>query len=242
MFLKLVTLAQRLAQRAVLLAQAVDVQFLAEDELHLLQREGLQHVIAGAGLHGLDRRLDRAVRRHHHHGNRGVGALHGLQEFQAIHARQFQVGHDQIDLFLPQDVQAGFGIRRREDGVALLGQVQLQQTPHLGFVFNDQEGGHYFARDNMEKTALSLGKRVASAASRVRGDFAGKEQTPHPPSYLGHPLPWERAMSCVPGTAMAGRASPCHRGGKFLLPACKLRRPRPAAGRWLTSFPPRKSS
>ena len=59
-----------------------------------------------------------------------------------VHARQLEVGHDQIDLFLPQDVQAGFGVGGRQDGVALLRKVQLQQTPHLGFVFNNQESGH----------------------------------------------------------------------------------------------------
>ena len=57
---KLVALAQRFAQRAVLLAQAMNVQFLAEDELDFLHAEGLQHIVAGARFHGLDGRLDGA--------------------------------------------------------------------------------------------------------------------------------------------------------------------------------------
>ncbi len=120
----------------------MNVQFLAEDELDFLHAKGLQHIIAGARLHGLNRRLHRAKGGHDHYGQRGVGAFHRLQEFQAIHPGQLEVGHDQIDFFLPQDIQAGFGISGGQNGIALLRQVQLQQTPHFCFVFNNQESGH----------------------------------------------------------------------------------------------------
>ena len=118
-----VAASERFAQRAVFLAQAVRIEFLADHQHELVERKRLRHVIARADFHRFDGRFDRAVRRHHHDGKRGVRALHGLQEFEAAHSRQAQIGHDQVRLFAHQQLQPRFRVRRGVHERNLLRQV-----------------------------------------------------------------------------------------------------------------------
>ena len=139
-----VAAAQRFAQRAVFLAQAVRIELLADHQHELVERKRLRDVIARADFHRFDGRFDRAVRRHHHDGQRGVRALHGLQKFQAAHSRQAQIGHHEVRLFAHQKLQPGFRVRRRVHDETFFAQLQLEQPPHLGFVF-DNENRRFFA-------------------------------------------------------------------------------------------------
>jgi hypothetical protein len=72
--------------------------------------------------------------RHDHHGQGGIGALH----FQPVHARQAQVGENEIDFLPAQLSQCIPSIRRLYDVVAFFSQVQLDQPEQFGFVLNDQ--------------------------------------------------------------------------------------------------------
>ena len=65
----LISLAQRFTQRAVLLPQALHIQFFVHHHTHFDQGKRLQDIVTGAGFHGLDRGLHRPERGHHHHGS-----------------------------------------------------------------------------------------------------------------------------------------------------------------------------
>ena len=134
-----VAAAQLFAQRAVFLAQAARIELLADLQDEFGERKGLRHKVARADLHRLDGRFDRAVSGHHDHGQRRVRALHGLQKFQAAHSRQAQVRHDEIGFFADQKLQARFCVRRRVNDETFLAELQFEQPPHFGFVFDDED-------------------------------------------------------------------------------------------------------
>ena len=108
-----------------------------DDHPHFSERKWLQHVVAGAGLHGLDCSLDAAERGHHDHGHGRVLALDGLQKLLAVHAGKFQVGQHQIDGIFAQQLQSGLGVSRGKRGESVVAKVQLEQAAHLGFVLDD---------------------------------------------------------------------------------------------------------
>ncbi len=122
------------------------VQFLANYQHELGERERLGHVVARADLHRFDSRFDRPVGRHHNHGQRAVHALYGLQKFQPAHPGQAQVGHHKVRLFADQELQAGFRVRRRVNNEAFLAKLQLEQPPHFGFIFDDENCRFFLAR------------------------------------------------------------------------------------------------
>ena len=68
--------------------------------------------------------------------------LDGLQKFQPIHSRKLQIGQDKIDRTLPQQFEARLRVSRRQDREAVLAEIQLEQAPHLGLVFDDQNRWH----------------------------------------------------------------------------------------------------
>ena len=141
-----VAAAQRLAQRAIFFAQAVRIEFLANHQHEFGERKRLGHEVARANLHRFDGRFDGAVGRHHDHGQRGVHALYGLQKFQAAHSRQAQVGHDEVGFFADQELQPGFRVRRGVDDETFFAELQLEQPPHFGFVFDDEDCCFFVAR------------------------------------------------------------------------------------------------
>jgi hypothetical protein len=114
---------QRLAQRAILFPQIANIQLFVDDHPHFGERKRLQHVIAGAGFHGFHRGLHAAKCGHHDDGKRCVLALDGLQKFQPIHARQFQIGHDQINGILAQQLESGFRILGGKRGESILAEI-----------------------------------------------------------------------------------------------------------------------
>ena len=132
-----VAFAQRFAQRPIFLAQVVDVQFLADHHAHLAERKWFQHVVAGSGFHGFDGRLYRTKGRHYHHWHRRVLAFYCLQEFQAVHARQLEIGDHEVNCVFAQKFQPRLCVAGGERGEAVLAEIQFEQAPHLGFVFDN---------------------------------------------------------------------------------------------------------
>jgi hypothetical protein len=137
-----VTLAERFAQRTVFFTQVADVKFFVDDHAHFAERKWLQDVVAGSGFHGFDGGFNRAESGHHYDWQRGILVLNDVQEFQAVHARKFEVGQNKIDVILVQQFCRAFGVASRERGEAVFGEIQLKQAPHLGFVFDNQDSGH----------------------------------------------------------------------------------------------------
>ena len=137
-----VLLSEGFAQRAILLAQAGVVEFLAHHHAHFGERERLEDVVAGAGLHRLDRGFNRPERGHDDDGQRGILLLGGLQKFEPADAGKFEVGENEVNGFGGEQLQSSFGVAGGERFEAVVAEVQLQQPAHLGFVFDDENSRH----------------------------------------------------------------------------------------------------
>ena len=90
-----------------------------------------------------------------------VGAFDGLQEFDAAHAGQFEIGDDQVELIGIEEFEGGFGIGDGLGAKVLVGELELEQAAHFGFVFDDEDGG-LFGHFSDLKTAINL--RLESVA------------------------------------------------------------------------------
>jgi len=139
-----VAAAQRLAQVAIFFAQGVGGQLLADDENELGERKRFEDVIAGARLHGVDGGLDGAVGGHHDDRNAGVDTFERVEKFEAGHAGELEIGDDDIGGVLAEDLQGGFGVGCDAGLKTFLGELELEEAAHLGFVFDD-EYGRFFA-------------------------------------------------------------------------------------------------
>ena len=136
-----VSLAEGLAQIAIFFAQLVRIQFLADYQHKLSERERFQHVIAGADFHRFDGGFNRAKGGHDDDGHCCVGAFDGLQEFDAAHAGQFEIGDNQVELIGIEEFEGGFGVGDGLGAKALIGELKLEKAAHFGLVFDDEDGG-----------------------------------------------------------------------------------------------------
>ncbi len=137
-----VLLPKGFAKRAVLLAQAGVIELLVNHHPHLGERERLEDVVAGAGFHRLHSSFNRPECGHDDNRQRGILLLGGLQKFEPVDAREFQVGEDEVNRFGSEQLQSRFGVAGGERFEAVVAQVQLKQASHLGFVFDDEDGRH----------------------------------------------------------------------------------------------------
>ena len=156
-----VALAEGFAQITIFFAQLVRIEFLADHQHELGERKRFQHVIARADFHRFDGGFDRSERGHDDDGYRCVCAFHGLQEFDAAHAGQFEVGDDQVELIGIEEFEGSFGVGDGLGAKVLVGELKLEKAAHFGFVFDDEDGGllgHFSA----SKTAINL--RLESVA------------------------------------------------------------------------------
>ena len=124
-------------QIAVLRAQLGNIQLLVNDDQHLRQRERFEHIVAGSGFHGFHGGFNGPECGHHHDWQGRIVPLDGLQKFQAVHAGKLEIGNDEIDRIFAQQLESGFGVSGGERGETVLAEIQLQQTAHLGFVFDN---------------------------------------------------------------------------------------------------------
>ena len=156
-----VSLAESLAQISIFFAQLVRIQFLADYQHKLGERERFQNVVAGADFHRFDGGFNRAEGGHDDDGYRCVCAFDGLQEFHAAHAGQFEVGDDQVELIGIEEFESGFGVGDGLGAKVLVGEFKLEKAAHFGFVFDDEDGG-LFSHFSGSKTAIIL--RLESVA------------------------------------------------------------------------------
>ena len=126
----------------VLLLEAPGGQSPADDDLQLLDVEGLDDVVEGPGLQGLDGLGDAAVGRDQD--DRQVGqVLPGVAEdVHAVGAGHLDVGDDEIDLLLGQDLEAAGGRQGGLDGVAFFLEDDREQVEEALFVVDDQDRFH----------------------------------------------------------------------------------------------------
>ena len=124
--------------RRVLPHHAAVPQGLAHEPFELIDVERFFDVIEGPVPHGLDGRRHRGVGGDHHH-LRVEPALFDLDdEFHAVHAGHFQIGHDAIELFALQQLQrlerAGRAVHLVAGGAKHLG----HRFAGLAVVIDDQ--------------------------------------------------------------------------------------------------------
>jgi hypothetical protein len=103
--------------------------------------EGLQDVVGGALLHGLDRGLHVDHARDHHDLLLGIALLHALHELGAVDLRHHQVREDHVEVLALEDVQRLLAAGRGPDLVALSRQQALDQLAEVALVVDRQDAG-----------------------------------------------------------------------------------------------------
>ncbi len=141
-----VLLSKGFAKRAILLAQAGVIEFLVHHHSHFGERERLEHVVAGAGFHRLNRCFHRPERGHDDDGQRGILLFGGVQKFEPADPRKFEVGEHEVNGFGGEQLQPSLGVAGGERFEAVVAQVQFEQASHLGLVFDDEDRRHDLSR------------------------------------------------------------------------------------------------
>jgi hypothetical protein len=140
--------AQRRERDAARLLHGRARQRTRDRRQQLLQADRLLEEIERADLGGVDRRLDRSVPRHHHHGHRELAAGRPLaQERHAIGVRHPDVEQHERGL-LPLAIGTGFArVLGERDAIALVLQDLGQELADADFVVDDEQffgEGHFF--------------------------------------------------------------------------------------------------
>ena len=105
--------------------------------------DGLRDEVLGAVLHGLDRGLDRAERRHHEDRERGVGFDRGVEDREAVRARQLPVGEHQVEALARAELLHGLGPGLDAGDVeALRLEHLLEHRAQRALVLDDQDARH----------------------------------------------------------------------------------------------------
>jgi hypothetical protein len=125
-----------LGQQPAVLQTAVDLQ------LELGQIEGLEHVIVGPGLHGLDRRLDRPVGRHHQHQRALVEHPGALDDLQTAGAGHPVVGDDDVEHLALQGLERLLGVGSGDDAPAPVREGGDDALPQVRLVLHDEDLPH----------------------------------------------------------------------------------------------------
>ncbi len=164
---------QHLAQEHVLADQR-----LLRDDLHHHQAEffgveRLDEVVVGAGLHGLDRGLDRGVGGHDDDGHVLLGLLRRFEHLEAVHARHLQVDQENRPPAIAQHLQRGRAVVGGVERVAVLRQPSRQRFPDDFLVVNHEDARAFLAhgvRPSREApdTWLRMVRRASWSSRRPR--------------------------------------------------------------------------
>lgn len=121
------------------------------DQVVLLQRQRYRDAQIVVVPRLEDELVDRAlVDRAHHRSGVGMAGEHdadhvgvqfpGLaQQFAAGHARHHEIGNDQVEGFLAQQVERILAVEGRDDVVVFLAEYALQRLQHVGFVVHQKQ-------------------------------------------------------------------------------------------------------
>ena len=109
---EVVNVLLRVPQVLDFVLQAPVLDRLGDLELHLLDLERLLHVVEGADLHRLDRRVDRSERRHQDDRRVRLERLGRAQHVHAVAATHLQVAQDDVVLPLVELLDGDVAIRR----------------------------------------------------------------------------------------------------------------------------------
>ena len=119
--------------------EAPRFQGLVDEDQDLGDFEGLEDVVEGAHLGGLDGGFRRSEGGHDDDGKLGLDGAHGLKGLEAVHARHAHVHDDEVEPLGLHHGQAGLPAAGRPNGVAFLAQELLEALPQMRIVVNDQD-------------------------------------------------------------------------------------------------------
>src|SRR5262245_1840951 len=192
----------RAPQAAVLLLERPPLEGALDREQHGLRLEGLGHVVAGAGAHRLDGRVDAAERRHQHHRRLGAQPAEVPDHLDAGLSRHLDVAQHDAVVGLAQLLEGERGARRLGDGEPALAEERGEHLAHGGVVGDAQDArgfGHH--RSVLEHAACQRGARPARAAGGGGEDCPRRWcRMPHP----GRPDAAARASAAACGRGPAG--------------------------------------
>ncbi len=122
--------------------EAAVLDGLVDLELHLLDLERLLHVVEGADLHRLHRRVHRSERRHQDDGRGRVQRLGGPQDVEAVTASHLQIAEHDVVLRVLQFLDGDVAVRCLVDIVLRLGQGADDAAAEKVVVVGYQDAAH----------------------------------------------------------------------------------------------------
>jgi hypothetical protein len=152
----------RLAEPEVLRREALLLQAALDDVHHLLDAEGLDHVVVGAALHRVDGGLDGAEARHDDRDDAGVGAVELVEQLEAAHAGHLQVGDDEVVGVALELLQGALPVVCGADLEALEREEVREDLPDDLLVIHHQHSGR-----RVEEGVLHRGGTLTARARSV---------------------------------------------------------------------------
>src|ERR1019366_3838915 len=161
-----------LLERDVLVDEAFLLERAPDDELELLDVEGLGDVVVRSGLERFDRRLRGGVRRDHDDGGFPARFAHLLEDVEAAAVGHLQVGHDEVRRRRLERREAFDASARRGHAVAVLLKEDREHLPDAGFIVDDEEMGAIFGR---HETSVGVCSTAAGTTASRAGPARGSE-------------------------------------------------------------------
>ena len=150
-----------------LVLQAPVLDGLFDLELHLLDFEGLLHVVEGADLHRLDRGVDGAERRHQDDRRRRVQRLGRPQHVEPVAAAHLQVAEDDVVVAFVQLLDRDVAVRRLVDVVPRVGQRADDAAAEGIVIVGDQDTTHTLCLSSQLPAASDLQPALISTSWKL---------------------------------------------------------------------------
>ena len=139
---ELVDVLLRAAEVVEFVLQPLHLERLLDLDFHLLDLERLLHVVEGADLHRLDRRVDVAECGHQDDGRRGVHRPRRAQHVHAVAAAHLQVAQYDIEVALVQALDRGIAIGGLLDLVSRICQTARQTAAQRIVIVRNEYSTH----------------------------------------------------------------------------------------------------
>ena len=120
-------------------AQLARLQRLGDDLAHLVLVEGLGDEVERAALERLDGGVDRAVRGDEDDGKLGLDLERALEERHAVDLRHLEIGDDEVDVVLAEEMQTLLAVLGGQDVVAVARELRGEDLPQVRLVVDDED-------------------------------------------------------------------------------------------------------
>jgi hypothetical protein len=162
-------------------AELPPVQRPPDEDLELVQVDGLGDEIIRPALHGLDRRIDRPIGGHHDADGRRGHLECAIDEGHAIVRAEAQIGEQEVDRLCFQKAQRSGNIRGDID-VEIVFERLAQAVPGILFVVDDEDGPGFQSSDRLShqigpvaSCAERPGRGLVARTGCITGNFPGPE-------------------------------------------------------------------